>query len=403
MPISTTALITALVVSLVSAAISIAAGVIGSLLTGKEKQARRRVESPSQARKQNITDTTAYIPILVGEGRIGGSRVFGAVKTAYTGNEVVNTNGIQIEQDTEGNFLYLQTVHGYGVIDDIVQIYLDGVPVTDSKFGNGYKVDLTLSWVYVEPRPITIEVLTPITYGFGAGSFISPITPVKFNISNLVYIPNGSSYGGRYYTRSYVDAIRYQLERRAVGASVWEVVRSFPGGVQSITIANASYGNWEYRLTYKPDDADIVIVGNATVDVTEDNDDFNQPIDNNLTISQNSFLNSEYIQLEDEIGLQTTASSAWLAAGLDGYNAGMVGNRCVITRLRLLKHIKGQRAEKTPIQAIPTVTIDYRGTRVYDPRLDSTNTAAGGVGPQRFNDPTTWEYSANPILIGRYL
>jgi hypothetical protein len=35
------------------------------------------------------------------------------------------------------------------------------------------------------------------------------------------------------------------------------------------------------------------------------------------------------------------------------------------------------------------------GRRVYDPRKDST---AGGAGPQRLNDPTTWDYSDNPSL-----
>jgi len=37
-----------------------------------------------------------------------------------------------------------------------------------------------------------------------------------------------------------------------------------------------------------------------------------------------------------------------------------------------------------------------RGLRVYDWRRDSTY--PGGSGPQRLNDPSTWAYSANPIL-----
>jgi len=37
-----------------------------------------------------------------------------------------------------------------------------------------------------------------------------------------------------------------------------------------------------------------------------------------------------------------------------------------------------------------------RGLRVYDWRRDSTY--PGGAGPQRLNDPSTWAYSANPIL-----
>ncbi len=36
-----------------------------------------------------------------------------------------------------------------------------------------------------------------------------------------------------------------------------------------------------------------------------------------------------------------------------------------------------------------------RGRKVYDPRLDSTN---GGSGPQRYSDPSTWEWSQSPPL-----
>lgn len=37
-----------------------------------------------------------------------------------------------------------------------------------------------------------------------------------------------------------------------------------------------------------------------------------------------------------------------------------------------------------------------RGKRCYDPRKDST--VAGGSGAHRWSDPTTWEYSENPII-----
>lgn len=42
----------------------------------------------------------------------------------------------------------------------------------------------------------------------------------------------------------------------------------------------------------------------------------------------------------------------------------------------------------------PLVTL--RGLKVYDPRLDSTY--PGGSGPHRLDDPSTWTFSANPIL-----
>lgn len=46
----------------------------------------------------------------------------------------------------------------------------------------------------------------------------------------------------------------------------------------------------------------------------------------------------------------------------------------------------------------PSLLYVMRGAPVYDARLDST--VAGGSGSHRSDDPTTWEWSANPALIG---
>ena len=57
-------------------------------------------------------------------------------------------------------------------------------------------------------------------------------------------------------------------------------------------------------------------------------------------------------------------------------------------------------AENSKGSAFPTgevkPLITLRGLLVYDPRKDSTY--PGGSGPQRLNDPSTWTYSANPLL-----
>lgn len=45
----------------------------------------------------------------------------------------------------------------------------------------------------------------------------------------------------------------------------------------------------------------------------------------------------------------------------------------------------------------PTATIVAKTTKVYDPRLDSTQT--GGSGTHRVDDPDTWEYSNNAALV----
>lgn len=47
------------------------------------------------------------------------------------------------------------------------------------------------------------------------------------------------------------------------------------------------------------------------------------------------------------------------------------------------------------LSSIPEVLIEFTGAPLYDVRLDGT---AGGTGTHRWNDVSTWEYSANPIL-----
>src|SRR5690348_9091617 len=44
---------------------------------------------------------------------------------------------------------------------------------------------------------------------------------------------------------------------------------------------------------------------------------------------------------------------------------------------------------------IPTCTVELKGIRCYDPRLDDTE---GGSGSQRKESPTTWAWTANPAL-----
>lgn len=46
----------------------------------------------------------------------------------------------------------------------------------------------------------------------------------------------------------------------------------------------------------------------------------------------------------------------------------------------------------------PQVSFIVQGAKVYDPRLDSTQTTIPGSGSQRVNDPSTWTYSNNPAL-----
>lgn len=47
----------------------------------------------------------------------------------------------------------------------------------------------------------------------------------------------------------------------------------------------------------------------------------------------------------------------------------------------------------------PAYTCVAKAAMVYDPRKDSTLPEAGGVGPHRVDDPTTWEWSDNAALV----
>jgi hypothetical protein len=47
------------------------------------------------------------------------------------------------------------------------------------------------------------------------------------------------------------------------------------------------------------------------------------------------------------------------------------------------------------LNSIPEILFEFTGAPLYDPRKD---TSVGGSGSHRWNDVTTWEYSANPIL-----
>lgn len=51
--------------------------------------------------------------------------------------------------------------------------------------------------------------------------------------------------------------------------------------------------------------------------------------------------------------------------------------------------------DQEDLPAIPSLLFQIKGAKLYDLRLDSTN---GGSGSHRFDDPTTWEWSANPAI-----
>ncbi|MGQ3674245.1 phage tail tip fiber protein [Xanthobacter sp. TB0139] len=58
-------------------------------------------------------------------------------------------------------------------------------------------------------------------------------------------------------------------------------------------------------------------------------------------------------------------------------------------------HMRGLYDEEAFPNGIPQMVFEMRGRRLYDWRRDST---VGGSGAHRWDDPTTWEFSENPIV-----
>lgn len=386
-----------IVSAIVSAILSVASKVIKASISKanqpKTKSQTRRVSSQSRERKQNATDTIAFIPLVFGRARVGGPTVFRATRQAYSRTEKVFDQGVKVEVEKEGNFLYTKTIHSFGPIREIEEVYLDGQPVDAPKFNGQYvNNNVTFSWVYTEPDSVTdglpVKVLTPLT---GNNSKLS-----THNNQQVVRDANSTA------LVSTNTPLRYFLQRRAAGATVWVTVKEFAGGT-NFFISDFNYGSWEFLLLYGKDDGTRVNVGNATVTFTLDNADFVQSVDNNLTITQNSFLSSQYVQLTERTGFSNTAANLWLEEAVPGYNAQMTGTGLAWSGIRLLKHTKGESVEKNPLENIPEITADIQGVVMYDPRKDSTNVAAGGSGSHREDNINTWEYTTNPALAIRYL
>lgn len=52
--------------------------------------------------------------------------------------------------------------------------------------------------------------------------------------------------------------------------------------------------------------------------------------------------------------------------------------------------------EANQLTGVPSILVELRGNKLYDPRKDTT---VGGSGSHRWGDPTTYEFSGNPAVI----
>lgn len=384
-----------LIVSAITAVVSVVVGLISSKnakSTQLQRSGTQRRESPSRANKSNVKETTSFIPVTFGEiTRAGGITNFIQSKTAFTGTETIISNGQSVQQDTEGKNLFLSTVHGWGRIERIDDVFLNGISILDSRFSSTQRVDLTLTWQFNEPAPVQVRIrrpreLSPLQRGFILLRGIDSLRGIEL-FEEITTTP-----------------ARYFLFRSNPDGTNERLVLSSPGGLNRFTLQNVGLGTFRYRLEYRDDDGSVFQVGSSIFRTAVDNEDFQIIQNNNLNPSQNSFLLSEFINLRKLEGESVqSANQEWLRRGVPGYTSAYKGNELVRTELILLRHTKGKRADKQPINNIPEVTISGLGLHIYDPRKNSLRTDLNGSGSQREDEPATWQYSNNPILVLRHL
>jgi hypothetical protein len=100
-----------------------------------------------------------------------------------------------------------------------------------------------------------------------------------------------------------------------------------------------------------------------------------------------------FVQVDYQDGSQTAAQPDMLAAfGSDPdrpWSADMVGPGTCMAYARF-------RYSRRRFNGLPSVRFEMLGIPLYDPRADSS---VGGSGPQRWDDRTTWAWSANAMVI----
>lgn len=364
-------LVPVIVGALLSIAFSAVTAIIGSVLAKKKSIEPTKIDSPDSRQRINLTETTAYIPVVYGKRRVGGSLIFAEVKNAYIGQAAVPSNGVVVSVDTRGDYLYALLCFCEGPIERVESILIDGVETTAPKFNSPYRVNLTLTWSYTEPSPITV------------------VSYIPWEMSTFVFLAaaGGGDYvfrDGRIYKRVTDTPIRYHLYRTDLSNGKRVKLKTSIGGQTSFVIDNTDYGDFYFELIYTGQNGQSIKVGEATVKITQFNDDFIQSQDDNLTVVQDSYQRGAYVTSEVREGHpEQTALNLFLNAKLKKYSAAMTGQGLCIVGLRLLKHTKGPAAENSSIKGLGNYTAVIAGRLLYNP--DTGETA----------------YSTNPALCLR--
>lgn len=126
----------------------------------------------------------------------------------------------------------------------------------------------------------------------------------------------------------------------------------------------------------------------GTSDATIDGQNFGKP-------AQGKYANHLWVKFYD--GTQTAADPMLLARGANDpdfpWGADMVG---VGRAYAICTYLENREVW----QGVPQFRFSLDGVKFYDMRKDST---IGGVGSHRLHDPSTWEFTRNPIVMATHL
>lgn len=112
---------------------------------------------------------------------------------------------------------------------------------------------------------------------------------------------------------------------------------------------------------------------------------------------------NDVLQVWKHLGTSTQAANASMVSAFAGWTTAhqLRGIAYMAVRMRLW-----DKSERVWPRAPQNYRALVRGAKIYDPRLDSTQTGLtpAGSGTHRYDDPTTWAWSENPALcVADYL
>lgn len=130
--------------AIVAAIFSVASGAVSYVQARKAQKAAKKANDEQRGVLVNKESNIEQIPVIYGERRVGGVRVFvstdGTYKevsgqTDYYSDYDADTESYATTTDTPTNkYLYIALVLCEGEVESITDIYVDDLPITDSKY-----------------------------------------------------------------------------------------------------------------------------------------------------------------------------------------------------------------------------------------------------------------------------